>query len=327
MSTSDSCKDSASKSSNDGVCEMNNKLQNMSTADNNSVSICANCGKEGDDVDNICNKCKQVKYCNAACKKKHRHKHKKACERRVAELHDEKLFKQPPPNDDCPICFLTMPSLGSVYYNCCGKVICNGCNHAPVYDNQGNEVAGKKCPFCRTPEPTTKELQERYKKRVEAKDAAAMYNLGNNYYNGTNGYLQDHTKALELWKQAGELGYSEAYCNIGYVYINGRGVEIDKKKAEHYWELAAIGGSVLARYNLGIYEEDLGNMERALKHYIIAVRGGYAKSLEKIKQLYSNGHASKDNYTKALRLYQVYLGEIKSRQRDEATAAEGYPYY
>ena len=39
--------------------------------------------KEGDDINNICNKCKQVKYCNAACKKKHRQKHKKECERRV----------------------------------------------------------------------------------------------------------------------------------------------------------------------------------------------------------------------------------------------------
>ena len=55
---------------------------------------CANCGKEGSSDDmNICNKCKLVRYCNAACKKKHRSKHKKACERRVAELHEEQLFK------------------------------------------------------------------------------------------------------------------------------------------------------------------------------------------------------------------------------------------
>ena len=149
MSTSD-CKDSASKSSDDGVCEMNNKLQNMSTADNNSVSTCANCGKEGDDVDNICNKCRSVKYCNAACKKKHRSKHKKDCERRVAELHDEKLFKQPPPGEDCPICFLRIPSLstGRRYNDCCGKVICSGCAHAPVYDDQGNEVAEEKQNEC-----------------------------------------------------------------------------------------------------------------------------------------------------------------------------------
>jgi len=28
---------------------------------------------------------------------------------RAAELHDEALFKDPPTNEDCPICFLPMP--------------------------------------------------------------------------------------------------------------------------------------------------------------------------------------------------------------------------
>ena len=71
MSTSDGCKDGASKS-NDDVYEVNDMLHNMSTDDNDVLSVCANCGKEGNDVSNVCNKCKQVKYCNAACKKKHR---------------------------------------------------------------------------------------------------------------------------------------------------------------------------------------------------------------------------------------------------------------
>ena len=113
MSTSD-CKDGASSKLNDDVCDVNNILKNMSMDDDNSVSICANCGKEGDDVNNICNKCKKATYCNAACKKKYRHKHKKDCEEYVrlatekhdeelriaAELHDKELFKQPPQEDD-----------------------------------------------------------------------------------------------------------------------------------------------------------------------------------------------------------------------------------
>jgi len=97
MSTSDKI-----KSNDDGICEVSDMLNNMNTAD---VSVCANCGKEG--ANNICNKCKQVKYCNAACKKKHRKKHKKQCERQVAKLHDEELFKEPPPLEDCPILFPT----------------------------------------------------------------------------------------------------------------------------------------------------------------------------------------------------------------------------
>jgi hypothetical protein len=34
---------------------------------------------------------------------------KKECKLRAAELHDEALFKDPPPKEDCPICFLPMP--------------------------------------------------------------------------------------------------------------------------------------------------------------------------------------------------------------------------
>ena len=120
MNKSDSCKDGASKSNDDDVCEVAGQLEKMSTVDNNK-SVCANCGKDdsSNEINNICNKCKQVKYCNAACKKKHRHKHKKECDEhirlateRAAKQHDEKLFKEPPSQyGDCPICFLRLPTL------------------------------------------------------------------------------------------------------------------------------------------------------------------------------------------------------------------------
>ena len=81
-------------------------------------------------------------------------------------------------------------------------------------------------------------------------------------------------------------------------------------------------GDELARHNLGIFEENRRNWIRALKHYMIAVRNGHANSLQEIQDLFSKGHATKDEYTKALQLYQTYLGEIKSVQRDEAAAAD-----
>ena len=336
MSTSDKiCKDVSSND--DGVCEMIEKLQRISTIDNN-VSVCANCGKEGDDVNNICNKCKVVKYCNAVCKKVHKKKHKKDCEeyqRLAAELHDEKLFKQPPPAEDCPICFIRIPTLqtGSRYKSCCGKLICSGCCSAPVYDNHGNEVdiiKQNECEFCRVVAPyTLGEAIEREKKRLEKDDPIAIYNIGNYYRDGNNGFPQDHKKAFELYHRAGELGNATAYCSIGYAYDNGRGIEVDKKKAKHYYELAAIGGDEMARHNLGVGEDIAGNKDRALRHYMIAVRGGYAKSLEAIKELFTERCATKEDYTKALQSYQEYLGEIKSPQRDEAAAFdnEKYRYY
>jgi len=340
MSTPDKhCKDGASKSNDgddDDVCEeVNDMLQNMSTADKD-VSVCANCGK--DNATNTCNKCKMVKYCNAACKKKHRHKHKKQCEEhvrlaaeRAAKLHDEKLFKKTPPEEDCPICFLRLPLLesGRRYKACCGKEICSGCVYAPVYDNQGNKVDNEKCPFCRTPTPSSeKEMLKMERKRVEAGDPIAIGKLGSYHRDGRNGFPQYMDRALELWQRAGELGYTKAYTNIGYAFRNGLGVERDIKKATYYWELAAIGGNSQARYNLGVNEEIVGNIERAVKHYMIAVRDGENDSLKQIKEFYSNGHATKEDYTKALQSYQSYLGEVKSPQRDEAAAADDqYRYY
>ena len=303
------------------------------------ISTCANCGKEGNSDDmNTCNKCKTVKYCNAACKKKHRHKHKKDCEEhlrlaaeRAAELHDIELFKQPPPNEDCPICFQLLPTLdmGRRYRSCCGKVICSGCNNAPLYDDQGNRVDNTKCPFCRIAFPKkNEESLERFKKRVEKDDPIAIHNLGCCYRNGEFGFKQDDTKALELLHRSGELGYSMSYNIIGYAYSSGQGVEVDEKKAIYYYEQAAIGGSEEARCNLGNKEAQRGNFDRALKHWMIAVRSGYPKSLEAIKLLYSNGHATKEDYTEALRSYQTYLGKIKSVQRDNSAAAqEDYRYY
>ena len=299
---------------------------------------------------NICNKCKAVKYCNASCKKKHRKKHKKQCERRVAELHDEALFREslpqygvraaelhdealfrepPPQYGDCPICFLRLPTMnsGQKYMTCCGKMICSGCYCADVYDNLGNVIADEKCPFCRTPNPNSdKEIFERVKKRMEVGDALAFALMGSIHGSGQYGLPQDSAKAMEFWRKAGRDGYA----NIGFAYHIGevRGVERDEKMAKHYSELAAMEGDAVARHNLGADEKNSGNCDRALKHYMIAVRGGDTRSVKEIQQLYMNGHATKDHYAKALQDYQAYLNEIKSDQRDKVAAFhDSYRYY
>ena len=297
------------------------------------VDVCANCGKEDSNGLKACTACNMVKYCNRDCQIAHRPQHKKACRKRAAELHDERLFKQPPLKKDCPICMLPLPSLctGHKYYSCCGKKVCSGCVFAPIYDHLGNIIGtGKnKCPFCRTPVPTTtEELVKRTKKRVEAGDANAIYNLAYYYSNGMHGMPRDHDKALECWHKAGELGYSAAYHNIGNAYRNGRGVERDTKKANHYFELAAMWGDATARHNLGCAEAGAGNWDIAIKHYMIAAGDGDNDSVKGILHLYKHGHATKEDYTKALLAYQKYLDEIRSEQRDKAAAADDrYKYY
>ena len=295
-----------------------------------TTSTCANCGKgeeSGGDL-KACTACMLVKYCNRDCQVAHRPQHKKACRNRAAELHDEALFGEPPPeHGDCPICFLLLPFMGSgrMYMSCCGKMICSGCVHAPVYDNHGKIIVGKKCPFCRTSYPTSgEEVIERLKKRMEVGDAYAFFIMGCYYDEGEYGLPQDSAKAVEFWRKAGKFGYT----NIGKTYYNGQGVERDKQMAKHYFELAAMEGDSTARYNLGVSEDNEGNYDRALKHLMIAVRGGHTDSVKYIQQLYMNGHVAKDHYANALRSHQAYLNEIKSDQRDKAAAlGDDYRYY
>ena len=185
------------------------------------------------------------------------------------------------------------------------------------------------CPFCRTPTCTTeKELVKQTMKRIEHdNDSHAMFNLGCNYDYGEFGLPQNRAKGLEFWHRASELGHSGAYYNVGYGYHVGNGVERDLKKAQHYWELAAMGGDDTARNNLGLLEKKDGNMDRALKHFMISAMGGLSGSLNSIQELFMHGHATKDDYAKALRAHQAYLDEIRSDQRDEAAALDKYFKY
>ena len=145
--------------------------------------LCASCGKSGgDDIKLVkCTACHLVQYCGVKCQKEHRPKHKKACKKRVAELHDENLFKQPESSHlgDCPICCFPLPLDESKYYlnTCCCKEICKGCDYA----NKKREYERKlrsKCPFCREHLPgTDEEVNEQLMKRIEANDPVGKWIL------------------------------------------------------------------------------------------------------------------------------------------------------
>ena len=98
------------------------------------------------------------------------------------------------------------------------------------------------------------EIVKRNEKRIEMNDPIAMKGIGCMYRDGDCGLPQDYAKALEFWHRAGELGCAEAYSCMGYAYSNGRGVDVDMKKATYYFELAAMRGNAEARHNLGVME-------------------------------------------------------------------------
>ena len=88
---------------------------------------------------------------------------KNASLRVIAELRDEDLFKDPPPMEDCHICFLPMPDrilslpivnfaganqkadkAMEVYYSCCGKKTSTKGVYTPFFQSGNYD----KCLFC-----------------------------------------------------------------------------------------------------------------------------------------------------------------------------------
>jgi TPR repeat protein len=108
-----------------------------------------------------------------------------------------------------------------------------GCVYS--FNKSGNN---EKCPFCNANQDnkTNEERVGEVMRRVEANDAASIYVLGSNNYQGLNGFQQDHAKGLELLARAADLGYSKARHNLATIYYQ-RG---DLKKAKFHYEAAAL---------------------------------------------------------------------------------------
>lgn len=290
--------------------------------------MCANCGKGEENSNKLktCTACLLVKYCSRECQAAHRSHHKKECKKRAAELYDEKLFIDCPPREECPICMIPLTLIGEVterFQTCCGKIICSGCIYAMVR-SQGKDDS-LLCPFCRTPQSSSdidEEEIDRLNKLMNGGNAEAFYTLRGYYTEGLYGMPQDHQKAFKLYVKAGQLGCATAYSCVGASYYNGWGVEVDKEKAKHYYELAAVMGYVAARHSLASLEGQAGNHQRAKKHLIIAAKAGNKKSLDAIHAMYANDKlVSKDEYANTLRAYQKRIDEMKSDMRDKAAQA------
>jgi TPR repeat protein len=278
---------------------------------------CANCGiVEVDDIklDTSCNDCDLVKYCTDRCRKEHREQHDEECKNRVQELHDRKVFTQPDESHlgECPICFLPMPLVRKkiTFYPCCCKTICDGCVYVNVVKNRNCN-----CPFCREPASADFDELGALKKRIKAGDPLALRRMGTiRYHEG------DYDEAVEYFTKAAELGDLDAHNELGKLYAKGEGVEEDFGKMVYHYEKAAIGGHVKARHYLGCVEEGNGNIERAVKHFIIAANLGYEDSMKEVWDFFKSECIAKEDLEATLRTHMAAIDAIKSPERDAGEA-------
>jgi hypothetical protein len=85
-------------------------------------------------------------------------------------------------------------------------------------------------------------------------------------------------------------------------------------------EEAAIVGHPDARYMLASCEWRSGRIDRAVKHWIIAVNLGHEQSMQALKMFYEAGKISKDQFDAALRANHAAVDAMKSPQREAAEA-------
>jgi hypothetical protein len=322
---------------------------------------CGNCGNTGGDLLQCeCDLCKKLKgrtfptfYCNNSdqCKKSNEEDHnrmqelllgftnllldakKKQCAGQDAlRMHDgdEDLFKDPPAREECSICFLPAPIDESqwFYQPCCGKDICHGCIHQ--VNVQTDDCL---CPYCRAPvlvSSQTPEMIKRINKRMDVHDCGAFHLLGTIYSKGWYGMEKDMNKAADLWTQGAALGSCKSHFSLAEMYYEG-----DIDKAKHHLGIAAMGGDVKARAQLGrmelkivtdtaLVEAGIINgvpMRRAIKHFTIAAKMGCEGSMDTITKGYSSyfeNYITKNEYEATLRAHQDAKESMKSAQREEA---------
>lgn len=117
---------------------------------------------------------------------------------------------------------------------------------------------------------------------------------GNKYYNGTDGVTKDYAKALELYLQAAEQGYSWAQTRVGYMYDLGMGTPEDNVKALSWYTKAAEQGDLIAQSNLGFLYENGEGVTRdyalAALWYQKAAEQHNARAQANLAELYFFGH-------------------------------------
>ena len=304
---------------------------NETEHDEAPAKFCSACETKSDTLMK-CRACKCVWYCDKDCQNKHWKEHKKECKLIKKEL-DKRGGKldvgteldigpvgKLPPREECPICMRALPIHESllVYFPCCGKTICGGCDHQHQLKNS-DQAGPHTCAFCRTAMPgSDKETLARAIKRVELKDPEALHSMALKYGFGQSGLSVDQAKCIDLLRESAGLGCPNAQFQLGNFHDDGEmGLEQNKEEANKYWAKAAEGGHLPALYNLGCIEN---NSTAAMRHWRFAASGGFKPSMEGMIACFKHGLLHHGDLAEALRAMYRARAEMKSNDRDQYVA-------
>lgn len=188
-------------------------------------------------------------------------------------------------------------------------------------------------------------LNDKVAQKAAKGDSQSQYQMGLRYYNGDaeTQTKRDYNKAWDWFEKASQQGNSDAKYQIAVMYEEGKGVEINFKKAIKYYRLAAQSGNVMAHYRFaelceaheaalsfydvfGYYDiivppsELNGSQEGTEKqrrhdrqrihseiasYYAVAAENGHAKAQYRLGQLYEEGRGVSKNMETANKWYKM----------------------
>lgn len=111
-------------------------------------------------------------------------------------------------------------------------------------------------------------------------DPQAHCLLGLHYLNG-EGVVKDVEKGFLLIKKAAEMGFADAYHELGVCYFCGEGTEQDLNAAVRWWAEGAAAGNLSSMTNLGLHytsQSDKKLNEKGIKLLETAAKRGQAEA-------------------------------------------------
>ena len=163
------------------------------------------------------------------------------------------------------------------------------------------------------------------RKRAEAGDAEAQFNIGSMYENGS-GVKQDYVEAAKWYRKAAERGDARAQYNLGILNQNGWGVPQDVTEAVKWYRKAAVQGSAAAQYNLGfMYLNGTGvpqDYAEAEKWYRKAAEQGDVDALQILGLAYYLGKWVPQDFVQSYFWFSLAASRASGDDYKQASAAK-----
>jgi TPR repeat protein len=93
----------------------------------------------------------------------------------------------------------------------------------------------------------------------------------NKHYYGTDGYIQDYSEAVKLFRDAARLGSPEAYERLGNMYVSGEDVRQDRQRALDCYKEGAKRGNYSCHAEMAslfVQNRQMENARKALSKFI-----------------------------------------------------------